>query len=76
LGLVERAERRGLLERTKNSDDARAVDVAMTPAGLKLADRVHSDVSRALAPATSRLDPNERRALVGLLEQMLRSTKD
>jgi DNA-binding MarR family transcriptional regulator len=71
-GLVDRAERRGLLERTKNSADGRAVDVAMTPAGLKLAEQVHAEVRRALAPATSRLDPDERAALIRLLERMLR----
>jgi DNA-binding MarR family transcriptional regulator len=74
-GLVDRAERRGLLARDRNADDGRAVDVFMTPAGLELAERVHAEVRRALLPATSRLDAKERRALTRLLEQMLGSVR-
>jgi DNA-binding MarR family transcriptional regulator len=70
-GLVERAERRGLLARAKSAGDGRAVDVFMTPAGRELAERVHAEVRRALAPTTDRLDAGERRALTGLLERML-----
>ncbi len=70
-GLVERAERRGLLARAKSSGDGRAVDVFMTPEGRELAERVHAEVRRALAPTTDRLDAGERRALTGLLERML-----
>jgi DNA-binding MarR family transcriptional regulator len=70
-GLVDRAERRGLVQRGKNADDGRAVDVFMTAAGLELAERVHADVRRALAPATSRLDEEESRTLTRILERML-----
>ena len=70
-GLVERAERRGLLARAKSADDGRAVDVFMTPEGRELAERVHAQVRLALAPATDRLDAGDRRALTGLLERML-----
>jgi DNA-binding MarR family transcriptional regulator len=71
-GLVDRAERRGLLARAPNADDGRAVDVFMTSAGLELAERVQAEVTQALAPTTSRLDADGRRALSRLLEQMLR----
>jgi DNA-binding MarR family transcriptional regulator len=70
-GLVDRAERRGLLQRGRNADDARATDVFMTPAGIELAERAHAEVRRALAPITDRLDAEHRRALATLLEQML-----
>ncbi|MBC6463768.1 MarR family transcriptional regulator [Actinomadura sp. HBU206391] len=72
-GLVDRAEQRGLLERGKNADDGRVVDVFMTAAGLELAERVHAQVRRALAPTTGRLDAKERRTLTRLLERMLGS---
>ncbi|GAA0281032.1 MarR family transcriptional regulator [Cryptosporangium japonicum] len=49
-GLVDRAEKRGLLAREKNPDDRRVVDVFMTPAGSELADRVYVEVRRELAP--------------------------
>jgi len=70
-GLVERAERRGLLERGRNPDDGRAFDVAMTRAGRTLAARVHDEVIRELAPTVGRIDGAERRVLARLLEQML-----
>ncbi|MQA73875.1 MAG: MarR family transcriptional regulator [Solirubrobacterales bacterium] len=73
-GLVDRAERRGLLGRGKNPDDARAVDVFMTSAGLELAVRVEAEIHHALAPITRRLDAKQRRALTRLLERMLGST--
>jgi DNA-binding MarR family transcriptional regulator len=45
----------------------------MTAAGLELAERVHTEVRRALDPATGRLDATERQALTRLLERMLGS---
>ena len=38
-GLVDRAERRGLLQRTPNLADRRAVDVQLSPDGMEFADR-------------------------------------
>jgi DNA-binding MarR family transcriptional regulator len=70
-GLVDRAERRGLLARAKSTDDGRAVDVFMTPEGRELAEQVHAEVRRALAPVTDRLDADQRRAVTALLERML-----
>lgn len=70
-GLVERAERRGLLARAKSADDGRAVDVYMTPEGGELAERVHAEIRRALAPMTDRLDADQRDAVTRLLERML-----
>ena len=43
----------------------------MTPEGRELAERVHAEVRRSLAPATDRLDADQRRAVTRLLEQML-----
>ncbi|MER5625674.1 MarR family transcriptional regulator [Streptosporangium sp. NPDC002544] len=67
-GLIDRAQRRGLLTRGKNPDDGRVVDVYVTPAGLELTKRVEDEVRRALAPRTSRLDPEQLDQLVKLLE--------
>lgn len=71
-GLVDRAEKRGLLQRAPNADDGRAVDVFLSPAGAELADRLYARVSRALSPLTSELTPAGQRQLQTLLEQMLR----
>ncbi|MFI6517915.1 MarR family winged helix-turn-helix transcriptional regulator [Spirillospora sp. NPDC050679] len=70
-GLIDRAQRRGLLARGKNPQDGRVVEVYMTPAGLELAARVEDDIRRALAPATGRLAPEQHDRLVGLLDVVL-----
>ncbi|GGM48504.1 MarR family winged helix-turn-helix transcriptional regulator [Dactylosporangium sucinum] len=70
-GLIDRAERRGLLARGKNPEDGRVVDVYITPAGLELAERLQGEVRRALMPAIGRLDPQQRDGLVELLEPVV-----
>jgi DNA-binding MarR family transcriptional regulator len=70
-GLIDRAERRGLVARGKNPQDRRVVDVFLTQAGLELAEQVYGEVRRALAPATDRLDPQDRDRLVQLLHAVM-----
>ena len=70
-GLVNRAEKRGLLERGPNPHDGRAVDVFISPAGAALAERLHAQVRRSLSPLSSGLDPAEQRQVQALLERML-----
>ena len=70
-GLVDRAERRGLLQRAANPTDRRAVDVLLTAEGAALADRLYADVERSLTSATGRLTPTEQRRLQTLLVRML-----
>lgn len=70
-GLVDRAARRGLVERLPSADDGRAVEIALTPAGRRLATRVAAEVRQALAPLTEPLAPADRRRLQQLLERML-----
>jgi DNA-binding MarR family transcriptional regulator len=62
-GLVDRAEKRGLLRR--------AVDVYLTPDGARLAGQAADQVARALAAMTGQLGPAESRRLTALLERML-----
>ena len=47
-GLVDRAEKRGLLRRTQNPLDGRGVDVALTQRGSELAERGATTVAHAL----------------------------
>src|ERR1700684_3410323 len=49
-GLVDRAEKRGLLQRTPNPLDGRGVDVAPTAEGSRLAEQGAAEVAEALAP--------------------------
>jgi DNA-binding MarR family transcriptional regulator len=70
-GLVDRAEKRGLLERAPNASDGRAVDVFLSPDEAELADRLYARIGRSLSPMTNELAPAERRRLQTLLERML-----
>ncbi|MET9612099.1 MarR family winged helix-turn-helix transcriptional regulator [Kitasatospora indigofera] len=70
-GLIDRAERRGLLARAANPEDKRVVDVLITDAGRELTARLDQEVRSALAPATGRLDEQRRRQLAELLEPVL-----
>jgi DNA-binding MarR family transcriptional regulator len=72
-GLVDRAEKRGLLVRTPNPDDGRSVDVALTPVGIELANRGAAEIKQSLSPMTTTLTPAETRRLTALLERMLDS---
>jgi DNA-binding MarR family transcriptional regulator len=67
-GLVERAERRGLVTRGKSPEDRRAVDVSITPAGRELAERLQEEIRAALAPFTDRLHADDRHVLTHLLD--------
>jgi DNA-binding MarR family transcriptional regulator len=70
-GLVDRAEKRGLMARAPNSEDGRAIDVFLTKEGLKLAAAMEAQWQKAMAPLIVRLDAAEQKGLQGLLERML-----
>jgi DNA-binding MarR family transcriptional regulator len=70
-GLVDRAEKRGLLERVRNPTDGRAVDVRISPDGAGLAERLYAQVAGSLSPMTSTLTRADQRRLRALLESML-----
>ena len=72
-GLVDRAERRGLLERTASPHDGRGVHVALAPAGVELAERGAAEVAASLAPSTGDLTAAEKARLTTLLERLLSS---
>ncbi len=70
-GLVDRAGKRGLVQRAPNHVDGRAVDVFLGPAGVELAERGAAEIARSLSPMTSALSPAEARRLTAQLERML-----
>jgi DNA-binding MarR family transcriptional regulator len=70
-GLVDRAERRGLLARDRSPDDGRVVEVFLTEAGAELTRRLDDEIRRALAPVLGRLRPEQRGQLVELLTPLL-----
>jgi DNA-binding MarR family transcriptional regulator len=70
-GLIDRAERRGLLARGRNVQDGRAVDVFLTPAGRELTERLDDEVRAALVPRVGRVPAGQREQLLRLLEPLL-----
>jgi DNA-binding MarR family transcriptional regulator len=70
-GLVDRAEKRGLLKREPNPDDGRAVDVFLTAAGAQLAAQGADQITRALSPMIRQLSKPETHRLTALLERIL-----
>ena len=70
-GLVDRAERRGLLARAPSETDGRAVEVSITPQGLALADPVYGRFIELLTPLVEELSQTERQQLQAVLERML-----
>ena len=70
-GLVDRAEKRGLLQRIPNPIDGRGVDVALSTEGMELAERGASQIARSLSPMTGSLTRAEAHRLTALLERML-----
>ena len=70
-GLVDRAEKRGLLRRAANPLDGRGIDVLLTADGMQLAERGATQIARSLSPMTSALSRAEAHRLTTLLERML-----
>jgi DNA-binding MarR family transcriptional regulator len=75
-GLIDRAERRGLVERAADPNDGRVVEVFLSPAGVELGERLSAVVREALVPMTGELSGTDRRRLRSLLERMLGETTD
>lgn len=65
-GLVDRAERRGLVRRRPSSSDGRAVAVSVTPAGRKLIARAQARFEERVAALVQVLTEAERATLSAL----------
>lgn len=70
-GLMDRAQRRGLVRRATSSADARAVHVSLTADGHRLSTRVADQVGDRLAPMTGKLSAAEQKRLAALLLEMM-----
>jgi DNA-binding MarR family transcriptional regulator len=72
-GLVDRAERRGLVRRTTSSRDRRAVHVSSTDAGRHIAEEVSTKFEHRMGAITARLTDAERTRLTILATRLLRN---
>ena len=70
-GLIDRAERRGLVRRAASPDDGRAVRVVITPHGRAVAARGAEQVERELTRLVAPLSADERKALTTTVKKLL-----
>jgi DNA-binding MarR family transcriptional regulator len=59
-GLMDRAERRGLAQRSPVPGDRRALQVTLTDAGRRAADAFHAEVGAELSRLIAPLAPHDR----------------
>jgi DNA-binding MarR family transcriptional regulator len=74
-GLVDRTERHGLVRREQDARDLRAVRVALTPRGSKLAEEFYDETCRRVEELPSTLDDTERETLARLLGRVVLDNK-
>jgi DNA-binding MarR family transcriptional regulator len=70
-GLVDRAERRGLVQRNTTPEDGRAIRVSITPHGLQIASEITNQIEREINLLVTDLNDAERNHLVALLSQII-----
>lgn len=75
-GLVARAEKRGLVARVPNEDDARATDVVLTDEGARLLRQLRAEGRAALGPLVENLDASEQQLARNLLQRLFRGRRD
>jgi DNA-binding MarR family transcriptional regulator len=69
--LVDRAEQRGLVLRTRDPDDRRVTWVELTPEGTRLAMQTYTDVTTRTNELINQLSLTDQRHLTGVVEQIL-----
>jgi MarR family transcriptional regulator, lower aerobic nicotinate degradation pathway regulator len=70
-GLVERAERRGLVARSPSPADGRSVLVSLTDAGRSLVSDASSQFTADVSALLDRLSQHDRRALTTIVTRLL-----
>lgn len=70
-GLVDRTERNGLVRREPDAHDARAVRVALTPQGSRLARKFYDETCRRIDELAAGFSAADRRTLAGLLGRIV-----
>lgn len=74
-GLVDRTAQRGLVQRVPDPRDGRAVWVALTPAGGRLAEEFYAETCRRVDQLPTSLGEDERALLADLLSRVLRDNQ-
>ena len=74
-GLVDRTEHLGLVRREPDPRDTRAVRVALTPQGCRLAEEFYAETCRRIDKLPAGLTATERDTLAGLLGRVVLDNK-
>ncbi|MEV4346740.1 MarR family transcriptional regulator [Actinoplanes sp. NPDC049596] len=61
--LVDRTERRGLVQRESPGADRRVITLDVTPAGKQIAESLYADVAKRLPDLAADLSPGDQRLL-------------
>lgn len=69
---VRRLEEAGLVTRTIDPEDARAVRIRITPQGMRTLTAVRADRAAAIEPQLARLEPVDRQVLADAVEVLRR----
>jgi DNA-binding MarR family transcriptional regulator len=70
-GLIDRAERRGIVARRTSEEDARVTLIDLAPAGREIGERLEASVSARLERLLEGVEPAERAGLVQVAESIL-----
>lgn len=71
-GLIDRAERRGLVQRTPIPEDKRVFRVSATPLGRQITAKVADEVSREVLQLAEAMSDDERDQLVRIVGRVVR----
>jgi DNA-binding MarR family transcriptional regulator len=74
-GLVDRTQRLDLVRREMDAEDTRAVRVALTPRGRRLAERFYAETARRVDALTAGLSTEESASLADLLAHVVADNK-
>jgi DNA-binding MarR family transcriptional regulator len=70
-GLVDRAQKRGLVTRKASTEDGRSVHVASTPLGRRLTKKVEAEITAEIGVLTAALSATERTSLSRIARRVL-----
>ncbi|MEU6170566.1 MarR family transcriptional regulator [Streptantibioticus parmotrematis] len=70
-GLIDRAERKGLVRRVPTPGDRRATRIELTPEGRRVEAAFRETIAARMATLTSPLPPDAQRQLIPLLDALL-----
>jgi DNA-binding MarR family transcriptional regulator len=70
--VVETLERKGYVRRATHPEDARAMSIEMTPKGRGLCQRIERELLEEERDIMARLDPEVRRAAIGVVRDLAR----